>query len=376
MSCDNCYNGCTESVSDKCVNYTGAAVPALGITIPTNLLCIENTLIEKVVSFLDGTGIDITINPSYYCSLVTQYLPGGTPTLLDVLTALVRAACNLQGQVVTIDEILSTLNAPYTVGCLDGVTSSSNTHDVVQAIITKLCTTVTNLTALTLDVNTNYVKIADLNGLIQSYLNSINAGTQQYTKMVPYTVVEYYGPLTNFDGTGAGLSSLGWNKVYLCNGENGTPDKRGRVGVGAIHNVPGGPLNPAVDPIYAGNPNYTFLGTDGANSVTLTIPQIPTHTHATTVTETPHSHFIAKRNSVTTGNIGEASSTFPIGSNNDDNQKNAYILNSNNLGPADVGLTNPVTTSVSVTNANVGGGGSHNNIQPVLATYYIMYIPS
>jgi len=365
MSCDNCYNGCTESVSDKCVNYTGAAVPALGITIPTNLLCIENTLIEKVVSFLDGTGIDITINPSYYCSLVTQYLPGGTPTLLDVLTALVRAACNLQGEVDTINSQIATLNAPYTVGCLSGVTSSSNTHDVVQAIITQLCTTVTNLTALTLDVNTNYVKIADLNGLIQSYLNSINAGTQQYTKMVPYTVVEYYGPLSNFDGTGAGLSSRGWNKVYLCNGENGTPDKRGRVGVGAIYNVPGGPLNPAVDPAYAGNPNYTFLGTEGANSVTLATSQIPSHTHTgnatSTVTDPGHSHYFYKdEKHATDGSTG-------LGSD-----PTAGIAVPGFVSTSSTGIT----VSTSVTNSNTGGDGSHNNIQPVLATYYIMYIPS
>ena len=29
--CQNCYNGCTEIVSDKCVKYTGPNLPCTGI---------------------------------------------------------------------------------------------------------------------------------------------------------------------------------------------------------------------------------------------------------------------------------------------------------------------------------------------------------
>jgi hypothetical protein len=42
--------------------------------------------------------------------------------------------------------------------------------------------------------------------------------------MVPYSVLEYYGPLNNFDVTGKGLGD--WDKVYLCNGLNSIPIKR------------------------------------------------------------------------------------------------------------------------------------------------------
>ena len=31
MSCTNCYNGCVEIVSDKCVRYTGDSIPSLEI---------------------------------------------------------------------------------------------------------------------------------------------------------------------------------------------------------------------------------------------------------------------------------------------------------------------------------------------------------
>jgi len=368
MPCDNCNNGCVQVTTDQCVNYTGAAVPALEITVPTNLLCIENTLINTVVSFLDGHGINITINPSYYCSLVTGYLPvGTTPNLVQLLTALVRAACDLQNQVTVINGTLTTLNSPYTVGCLDGVTSSSKTHDVVQAIITKLCTTVSNLSALTIDVNTNYVKISDLNTLIQAYLNSISGGTQQYLKMIPYTAVEYYGPLTNFDGTGAGINSLGWNKIYLCNGNNGTPDKRGRVGVGAIvtPGVTAGPLNPSVDPAFAGNPNYAIGDTTGANSVTLLASQMPSHTHTATASAISivdehggHFHY-SGHTPQQWGGSGTIGITDELA-----NYKTSTSL---------TGIT--VETTVGVTNAATGGGAAHPNIQPVIATYYIMYIP-
>lgn len=225
MSCESCYNGCVEIVADKCVKYTGIDSIPLGIETGDTLFSVEEILITNVVSFLDGTGIDITIDPMAYCALVEAYLPEGTPNLVEVLTAIVKAACDLQAQVTVIDGTLATLNADYTIGCLSGVTASSDTHAIVQAIITKLCATSDALAALTVDVNTNYVKLADLNALIAAYIAGEGGSSQQYAKMVPYTVLEYYGPLTNFDGTGAGISSLGWDKIYLCNGNNGTPDK-------------------------------------------------------------------------------------------------------------------------------------------------------
>ena len=92
MSCSTCppeacFNGCVDITADACVRYTGSDSVALGISTGDSLLTVENILIEKVVSFLDGTGIDITINPLYYCTLVSQYLPVGTPNLVEVLSA-------------------------------------------------------------------------------------------------------------------------------------------------------------------------------------------------------------------------------------------------------------------------------------------------
>jgi microcystin-dependent protein len=245
---------------------------------------------------------------------------------------------------------------------------------VLQAVITKLCDLDVELAALALDVDTNYVKLADLNSLIAAYIASTaGSSTKYYTRMVPYTVVEYYGLLTgNFDVTGAGIGD--WEKIYLCNGLNGTPDKRGRVPVGVIVGVGGGAMNSAVDPATPTNPNYALNGTTGTNTVTLNTSQIPAHTHAASVTDPGHGHFTVADFVDTTGALPTPltsiarESTF--GSTDEE-----YALRSSPSAVASLGLTNTSLTGVTVTNANAGTGGAHSNIQPVLACYYIMYIP-
>ena len=181
--------------------------------------------------------------------------------------------------------------------------------------------------------------------------------------MVPYVAYEYYGSLTNFDGTGAGLNAAGFYKVYLCNGLNGTPDRRGRVAVGAIQNVPpiGIGLDAAVNPANPGNPNYAIFNTGGANTVTLITSQIPIHSHSATATSigtispNPHSH-------------SYAGVQAPSGQG--DGSRTSVPLTRDT---SSVSLT--VDISTSVTNSDTGSGAAHSNIQPVIAAYYIMYIP-
>jgi microcystin-dependent protein len=370
MSCNNCYNGCVETTSDKCVRYTGNDVEELSIETGDSLFVVEQALIDAVVSFLDGTGIDITINPTAYCSLVTGYLPVSPtvnpPTAVQLFEALVKAACNLQTQCTSNSSSIATINANYTIGCLTGVTSSSGTHDIVQAVIDKLCDLGVDLAALALDVDTNYVKLADLDALIQAYLDGTSGSSEYYTKMVPYTAVEYYGTLAHFDSTGAGTGD--WINIYLCNGQNGTPDKRGRVPVGAIQLVPGGALNAAVNPATPGNPNYAVGDVTGANTITLDATQIPSHTHI--LTDPGHDHFVAGNG--TTSSCSVADNTSSIASGGSCGTNDAYTLRPSALA-ATVGESSVDVTGISI--ASTGGGLAHANIQPVLACYYIMYIP-
>ena len=373
--CSNCYNGCTEIVSDKCVRYTGIDVPVLGIQTGDSLSYVEQALIEFLTSTLDGTGIKLTIDPEIICELVSQYLPDCEDlNALNLFTALIEAACDLQAQVDVIVAELAALEGNYDIDCLTGVSASSGTHDILQAVITKLCDVDAALVALAVDVDTNYVKLADLDALIQAYLNSIAPIAQQYVKMVPFTAVEYYGTLSNFDAAGAGIAALGWDKIYLCNGQPGTPDKRGRVGVGVTTGVPGGAMSATVDPAVAGNPTYTLNSVNGTNNVLLTTTQIPAHTHTNTVTVTPHTHFLYSNTiNATPGEQVNATDNVARARAITTDDLNYEIMSSTTA--VTLGKSSSAQDTVSVSIQNAGGGLSHPNYQPALATNYIIYIP-
>lgn len=378
MSCSNCYNGCTEIVSDQCVKYTGIDVPVLGIKTGDSLSYVEQSLIGFLTSTLNGTGIKLDINPQIICEIVNKNLVSCEDlTLPNVISALIKAVCELDVRVTALEEDFAALEGPYTVGCLTGVTSTSGTHNILQTVITTLCDHIADFDAFVIDVETNYVKKSELCALVAACTPTPGV-TQYKDRMVPYTVVEYYGSLANFDSSGAGLSANGFDKIYLCNGANGTPDKRGRIPVGAIQAVPGGgPLNPAVDPGIAGNPNYALNGTAGTNTVTLTTAQIPAHTHVanTTLVDPGHNHLLV--GAVASGEFGPdvTSSTF-IDYRHDLDDNLSYRMTGSNTAPT-LGKSETKTTGifVGVTNQSEGGGQSHSNIPPVLACYYIMYIP-
>ena len=372
QNCSNCYNGCTEIVSDKCVRYTGIDVPVLGIQTGDSLSFVEQALITFLTSTLDGTGIKIDLNQETLCAFVEEYLPTcGDITLVDVLNALTEAVCFLKDEVLALEAKFAELEQGYTIDCLEGSPDPTNTFEVLQATINKLCALETDLIALALDVDTNYVKLSDLDALIQAYLDSTSPSvTQQYQKMVPYTVLEYYGNISgNFDSTGAGIAAAGWDKVYLCNGLNDTPDKRGRIGVGSTSAlVGGGPL----DPIVAAGPAYGLQTPAGEPYVTLTTSQMPAHSHTATVVinDPGHTH------TATTGirvsrNEGSASSGDDLAHQSP--QSNQYIKTyATAVVTSATGLN---STNVLVTNSNEGGSQSHSNIPPVLSCYYIIYIP-
>lgn len=371
QNCSDCYSGCSEIVSDRCVKYTGVDVPALGIQKGDSLSYVEQALITFLTATLDGTGIAIEIDEDLYCELVTQYLQEcETVTALDLFKALVQAACNIQGQIDTINATLTTLNADYDVDCLDDVTNSSDTHAVVQAIINKLCEINTSLTALALDVDTNYVKLSELNSLIQAYIDSTATGTRYSSRMVPYTPIPYIGPLSNFDVTGAGIVGTEWEDIYLCNGLNSTPDLRGRTIVGAIVGVPGGSLDSSVDPgTSAFNPNYALGTTAGENSITLSTAQIPSHSHS--VDDPEHTHVLAKNE---TSNLGMLSGTNNVAAKGNPAAGTdwRYELQNSSDVP-DVGEVGSSATGITID--NTGGGQAHANNQPAYAAYFIVYLP-
>jgi len=379
-NCTNCFNGCTEIVSDRCIRYTGIDVPALGISTGDTLSHVESSIIDFLVPVLTGVGIKPIIDDTIICNVVRQYLPTCTTctgfTLNDVLSAIIEAACNLQLQINAnvnsinaINSTLTILNADYTLpsGCLTGVTASSDTHAILQATINKLC-------QLNTDLPNTYVAIANLNTLIQAYLNSTTTNLIS-NKMVPYAVLPYFGPLTNFDSQGAGLnltSTTGenWTKVYLCNGVI-APDLRGRALTGAISSVPGPTITDPVVLPGGNNPNYVLGTAYGANQITLGPTQIPplTHTHATTVTivDPGHNHTFSASN----GGDGSGSGYPATGVAQEGG--GSFGMQNNQTGLKGTGAGQNVTVTNSDT--TLGGGLPHPNIQPVIACYYIQYRP-
>jgi microcystin-dependent protein len=362
MSCSNCYNGCPQIVSDQCVKYTGVDVAILGIQTGDSLSYVEQALITFLTSTLDGTGIKVNIDSNILCPIVNQYLIQCEDLNVDNLfETLIKVACDLQsqitviqGNVTNIQSTLTTLNANYDIKCLTGVTNSSDTHDILQAVVDRLCQFIT-------DVGVTYVKIADINTYIANYLNTNGVPPPQFYRqnMVPYVAYEYYGPLVDplDPGTGfvGGIGAGKWTKVYLCNGQNGTPDKRGRVAVGVTDGTMGGGImSPAVNPSLI-NPNYSVFSAFGSNGVILSTNQIPPHTHSanSVVTDPGHTH-------------GYDSVTQPSGAG-EGSRKSVPIA----------GTTQSSVTGITVqtTVANTGGGEAHANNQPAIGAYYIMYIP-
>lgn len=374
QNCSNCYNGCVETVSDRCVKYTGVPVPVLGIQTGDSLSYVEQAIITFLTSVIDGSGIKITLDDADYCELVSQYLQECQEvTALDLFKAIVKAACDLQAQVDDVVSDVATIEANYTISCLSGVSANSGTHAIVQAVITKLCQINTDLTALSTNVNTNYVKISDLNSYIAAYIASTATANRYYTRMVPYCPIPYVGSLSFFDVTGAGITNTEWEKIYLCNGSNGTPDYRGRVPVGAISGVPGGAMspivNPASDPTF--NPDYAVGDIAGSNKVALTIPQLPVHAHG--VSDAGHSHILAVDTIVTSNSSLSAGQYMAKQYDQGGGGDNDYTLQNAISGTPNVGRTGVTPTGVSI--QNTGSGAAHDNKQPVIASYFIMYIP-
>lgn len=358
-NCSNCYNGCTEITSDKCVKYTGVDVPVLGIKNGDSLSYVEQSIIGFLSSTLDGTGIIPVINPSDVCSTVNKHLPDCDPiSLNNWLTALLKALCNLEG---TIDGRPSpNPTTPYDVDCLT-VTDDTNTIDVLQSVIYKVCSVADQLTNFISYVDATYVKISDINIYIENYINGNPVQQLINQRMVPYSIVAAAGGdfLNNFDASGAGIGD--WDRIFLCNGENGTPDLRGRVIVGTNDgSMLGGQMDTAVAPSTT-NPTYTIGSTHGNNSIVLSTGQLPAHSHS--ITDPGHDHTFPARNGTV---VGDYVQNAGGGKPNDDTYQIQLTESPNND-------TSSSDTNISIN--DTGGGEGHQNYQPGRGVYYIIYIP-
>lgn len=144
---------------------------------------------------------------------------------------------------------------------------------------------------------------------IRTVLNAIANGSAQTGDVKEIDVNNAY-IAANFDVTGLGIGErVGW---AICNGNNGTRNRGGRVGIGY-------------------NTTYSTMGATGGEA-----------THVLTVNEMPaHNHNVA------------------------------YNLNDAGGGGSQRTLDNGgVSTTYNVT-SNQGGGLAHNNMQPYVVTLMI-----
>lgn len=388
MTCSNCFNGCAEITSDKCVKYTGLSIEPLGITNGDPLSKVEEQITTYLVSVLNGEGITPTFDPGIICTLISDLLVDyPNPNLVDILSVLIRASCSLQTQVTTVTDAVDIIEADYTVNCLTGVGASSGTHDILQAVITKLCTLNTNFGALVLNIATNYSSNGtQLDNYIANYLATHSTSTNLISnKMVPYVAYPFFGDLTGkFGANGVGIVGSNWENIYLCNGYNGlTPDMRGRMPIGDTDMMGSFPADAAVlpggfNPVYTATPGIWTKA--GANSITLTSTQVPNHTHSATAiaSQAAHSHLLFN---IEQG-IGDAltNSNYPQQSVfNGSSASQSYTIRASATVQPSLGKSSSIAPGITVdsvtVNPTVGGGGAHANNQPAIACYYIMYIP-
>jgi microcystin-dependent protein len=382
MSCTNCFNGCVETVSDQCVKYTGINVPELGISTGDPLSVIEQSLTTFLVSTLNGSGVKIDLSSIDVCTAVQQYLPTcGELSIADISKALIEAACDIQDQVDAIDATLAVLNADYTIPvdpitgpCLTGVTSSSDTHAIVQATITKLCSVDASLTFVIGQLS-SYALKSEICTLVEECASGTSVEIKAQSNMLPYSVIPYYGAVSGYPTVSDGFSSTGagygyWLNVYVCNGQNpGVPDLRGRVAVGSTDM---GSVNwpSQTNPAGPGNPTYgykTATSIQGTNTTVLSLGQMPLHTHGATtnvrIYDPGHDH--TYEGVTNSSGAGEGSrKSVPITRTTD---KRETGLKGTGAGQ---------NVFVDVTNAPQGNNEAHSNVQPGLAVYYLIYIPA
>lgn len=197
--------------------------------------------------------------------------------------------------------------------------------------------------------------------------------THPSTKQCDYEAASIpSGVITMWSGTSTNIPE-GW---LLCNGSNGTPDLRDRFIVGA------------------GN-EYSVGATGGEKTHTLTVNEMPSHTHAFTGKAHTHTGNISLNN-LTCSEAGAHIHNIKSANNNyllcngmtntsagDGNgaafgsSSNKYVVSTNSTGSHTHSISGSGTATINNatatgTNSNTGGSQAHENRPPYYALCFIM----
>jgi hypothetical protein len=239
--CKNCRDNYIAKATSNEISWQGDVVAELDVCIGDSLTQVGNIVLEKIKDLIKGKGIilsDLTISD---CEYIEDLLDTDEKNLLNILRVYKEAICELKNTSdLTVANIQSFANtALYTLGCLPAQNPCSQPYtfkELIQAIITKLCT-----------LNTQFVSIAStildaieegagnmlVGGSIKSCGNNgISFSGTGATAVVtfqalvpPNCPIVYTGStgLPNFDVNGIGQPNTPYCGWYVCNGSNGTP---------------------------------------------------------------------------------------------------------------------------------------------------------
>ena len=315
------------------VNNTGAAVTG-NLDVSSGVDVTGNITVTGTVDGVDIAGLNSNAN---------SFFGNGSGLLTNGVTATTQS----QG-----DNSTKVATTAYTDTAISNLVDSSpaalNTLNELAAAIgddANFSTTITNSigTKMPLSGGT-FTGNVTTQSIIPDADSSRNIGASSVRFANGYFDT-LYGDGSNLTGITSFLSGMiimynstsapsGW---YLCDGNNGTPDLRDRFIVGA-------------------GSSYSQGNTGGANSVTLSESQIPSHDHdsSVSVSDPGHNHRLR-------GGADDADSGSYIAAGD-----NGSYLPSARMEQATTGI------SVSVSIHNEGGGGSHENRPPYYALTFIM----
>lgn len=279
---------CADPVSSNCTLYEGDPIPLLGICTGDTITEVEKVIIDKLLEMTNGTGIVLSSVSVETCSYIKDRFLGKDKNISNLIQLLIDSECNLKTLIDQINAKLVPTGNNY-IFDLKCVTASdpSKIESILQGTIDVLCSLKTSVDNLVANQNNTDIINNNAGNLIKNAITgctgikkngSGSSVSIEFTGMVmPFTAHPFFGPISWFDGNGKGLPGTPACSYYLCNGKNGTPDMRGVVPVGAIQGIPGGPVNPIVDPTGDASLNYAVGVIAGKNKITISKANLPNY---------------------------------------------------------------------------------------------------